>query len=79
MTRKSRVQVAFGRAVKTFRLKSGTSQERLAELTNLHRTYMGDVERGERNISLINMGKVAKGLGIPLSKLIRETEKLMAK
>ena len=57
----------------------GASQEGLADLTNLHRTYIGDVERGERNISLNNMSKVAKALGVSLSKLIGETEKNLRK
>jgi len=72
-----RVQVAWGKAVRKFRLGCGVSQERLAELVGLHRTYIGDVERGERNISLVNMWKLADALGIKLSRLIREMEKYL--
>ena len=50
------------------------SQERLAELANIHRTYIGDVERGTRNISLVNMTRIAKALQVPLSRLIQEME-----
>lgn len=55
------------------------SQEKLAELAELHRTYVGDVERGERNISLLNMAKIADALRIKLSKLVREMEKRLEK
>jgi transcriptional regulator with XRE-family HTH domain len=51
------------------------SQERLAELAEIHRTYIGDVERGKRNIALVNMTKIAKALGISLSRLVKEAEK----
>ena len=55
MKRTARVLTAFGKALKKFRLAAGLSQEDLAELADLHRTYVGDVERGERNVSLINI------------------------
>jgi len=67
-------QLAFGQAVRKFRLKRGFSQERLAELADIHRTYIGDVERGTRNISLLNMTRIAKALQVPLSRLIQEME-----
>jgi transcriptional regulator with XRE-family HTH domain len=67
-------QLAFGQAVRKFRLKRALSQERLAELANIHRTYIGDVERGTRNISLVNMTRIAKALQVPLSRLIQEME-----
>ncbi len=51
------------------------SQEELAELSGLHRTYIGDVERGKRNIALVNMTRIAKALGISLGRLITEMEK----
>jgi transcriptional regulator with XRE-family HTH domain len=67
-------QLAFGQAVRKFRLKRPLSQERLAELANIHRTYIGDVERGPRNISLVNMIRIAKSLQVPLSRLVQEME-----
>ena len=64
-----RVQAAFGKALKWFRASLGVSQEQLAERAELHRTYVGDVERGERNISLLNIAKIADALRIKPSKL----------
>lgn len=69
------VKTAFGTAVRTLRLKRGLSQEKLAELSEIHRTYIGDVERGTRNIALVNMVRIAQALELPLSALIREMEK----
>ena len=48
-------------------MAKGLSQERLAELAGIHRTYVGDVERGARNVSLVNMNKIALALDVPLS------------
>lgn len=56
------------------RENKGLSQEQLAELAGIHRTYIGDVERGTRNIALVNMTRIAKALGVTLSRLIREME-----
>jgi len=53
----------------------GFSQEKLAELAGIHRTYIGDVERGARNIALVNMARLAKALGTSLSRIIMEMEK----
>jgi transcriptional regulator with XRE-family HTH domain len=61
----------FGRAVRKRREKLGISQEQFADLCGLHRTYMGGVERGERNISLANIEKIARALRITLSELFR--------
>ena len=68
------LQVAFGRAVRRRRKTRRISQEKLAELSDINRTYMGDVERGERNLALKNMSKIARALGLRLSRLIRVME-----
>jgi transcriptional regulator with XRE-family HTH domain len=66
---------AFGEAVRKFRTAKGLSQEKLAEHADIHRTYIGDVERGLRNIALVNMHRIAAALGVSLSELIGEMEK----
>lgn len=71
--------MAFGKAVRKARKARGISQEALADLAGLHRTYVGDVERGERNISLLNMSKIAKALHIKLSELVSDSEKHVGK
>ncbi|HLY67922.1 MAG TPA: helix-turn-helix transcriptional regulator [Chloroflexota bacterium] len=60
---------AFGQAVRATRLRLGMTQERLAGKAGLHVTYVGAVERGERNISLENIHALAKGLGVPVRDL----------
>lgn len=79
MKQKKRLQAAFGKAIRKFRVAAGFSQEKLAELADIHRTYVGDVERGERNISIINMAKIASALGVKMSELVREMEKHIGK
>jgi len=60
----------FGDAVRYYRKKSEYSQEKLAQICGLDRTYIGSVERGERNISLDNIVKIATALGVPPGKLL---------
>jgi transcriptional regulator with XRE-family HTH domain len=60
----------LGKNLRTLRLNKGLSQEKLAELTGLHRTYIGGVERGERNISLVNLVRIARILEIPVAELV---------
>jgi transcriptional regulator with XRE-family HTH domain len=60
----------FGKAVRARRNALGITQEELAHRAGIHPTYLGDVERGERNIALINILKLAKALGIKSSSLM---------
>jgi transcriptional regulator with XRE-family HTH domain len=64
------VLVRFGEQLRRVRTRQGISQERLAELAGLHRTYVSSVERGLRNISLLNIDKLADALGVPLATLM---------
>lgn len=65
----------FGNTVRTFRKQLGISQEQLAERAGLHRTYIGSIERGEQNISLLNIEKVANALGISIATLLQDNQK----
>jgi transcriptional regulator with XRE-family HTH domain len=60
----------FGRRVRQFRLERRLSQEKLAELADLHRNYVGGIERGERNVGLVNIVKLAHGLNVRPARLI---------
>ena len=60
----------FGKKVRDERLKQGISQERLGQLAKVHRTYIGMIERAEKNITLTNMEKIAKALGKKVNELI---------
>lgn len=59
----------FGTNVRKYRLEMGVSQEKFAELCNLHRTYISDIERFQRSISLENIQKIADALEIETYKL----------
>ena len=65
---------AFGAAVRRLRSERGWSQEEFADRVGVHRTYMGSVERGERNLSLLNIGRIAQGLQLTLSAFMAEVE-----
>lgn len=60
----------FGKRVRELRQEQKLSQERLAELCDLHRNYIGGVERGERNVSLLNIVKFAHGLKVKPARLM---------
>jgi len=61
----------FGENVRRLRKKAGWSQEKLAEIAELHRTYIGAIERGERNVSLENIVCIARSLRVAPSELLK--------
>lgn len=63
------IKQRFGHAIKKRRLELGLSQEQLAEISSLHRTYISGIERGTRNISIENIGKISRALDISISTL----------
>jgi transcriptional regulator with XRE-family HTH domain len=65
----TQIQKRFGTRMRHLRKDKGLSQESLALACGLDRTYIGGVERGERNISLINIHKIARALGVPAKEL----------
>lgn len=65
-----KILISFGRNVRRFRRDRGLSQERLAELAGVHRTYIGMIERAEKNITLINIEKIAKALNVTIKELL---------
>ena len=66
--------VAFGRAVRKFRTAKGISQERLADDARIHRTYIGGIERGERNPTLTMIFRLAGALEVPVYRLLEQAE-----
>ena len=68
---KSKLLVQFGQNIGHERRKLGISQEKLAEFAGLHRTYIGMIERGEKNITLLNINNIARGLGLNLIDLFK--------
>ncbi|MBW4444289.1 MAG: helix-turn-helix domain-containing protein [Plectolyngbya sp. WJT66-NPBG17] len=67
----TKTRLLFARNLRRAREARGISQEMLAELAGLHRTYVGSVERGERNISIDNIERLAKALGLEPENLLR--------
>ena len=65
------ILISFGNKVKTFRKEMGISQEELAFRSDLHRTYIGMIERAEKNITLKNIEKIANGLDISVLDLFK--------
>ncbi len=63
---------AFGRRLRVLRTERGLSQEALADLAGIHRTYVGSVERGERNVALDNIHALADALGVSAARLIAD-------
>lgn len=70
----SDIQEAFGRAIRKFRMDRGLSQENFADMCGLHRTYISDIERGIRNVSLENIEKMSIALDVNISDIFKEIE-----
>jgi transcriptional regulator with XRE-family HTH domain len=64
------LRAVFAENLRRHRTRRGLSQEGLAELTGLHRTYIGSVERAERNISIDNIERIARALGVAAADLL---------
>ena len=64
----------FGQRVRALREHRGLSQEALADQSGLHRTYISSIERGQRNVGLDNVLRIASALGVPASALFEETD-----
>lgn len=67
---KPTARLIFAKNLKQLRVERGLSQELLAEMANLHRTYVGSVERGERNVSIDNMESFANALSVSLRDML---------
>ena len=67
-------KIVFANRLKEFRTSKGISQEKLAELSGLHRTYVSSVERFERNITVDNMERLANALGVDIRELLKPYE-----
>lgn len=65
------VRKKIGERIRHFRMKKGISQEELSFQSDLHRTYISDIERGVRNVSIVNIKKIATALGISVSELTK--------
>ncbi len=68
---KINIKLIVGENIRTLRQAKGWSQEKLAFEADLHRTYIGDIERGERNVSVVNVQKIADALGVCAADLLR--------
>lgn len=71
ITMKKGILVKFGQKVRAERAKLGLSQEELASRAKVHRTYIGMIERAEKNITLENIEKVAKALNVSIENLMK--------
>lgn len=68
------LRLTLAKNIRFYRLQRHFSQEKLADLSDLHRTYIGSIERGERNVSIDNIEKIARALDISASTLLESNE-----
>lgn len=71
MSMKKEILVKFGNRIRDERLKQGLSQEKLASRAGVHRTYIGMIERAEKNITLENIEKIAKALNLSIFDIFK--------
>ena len=71
MNSKKKILIKFGERVREIRKENGLSQEQLSFKADLHRTYIGMIERAEKNITLVNIEKIAKALEISINDLMK--------
>jgi transcriptional regulator with XRE-family HTH domain len=74
VAQKSPAHAALGRAIRRYRTGHAMSQEDLAHRSGMHRTYVGGIERGERNPSFTNLLRLADALQVPVSELLASVE-----
>ena len=67
----SKILIEFGKRVREERTKQGLSQEELANKADVHRTYIGMIERAEKNITLENIEKISKALNVKITELLK--------
>ena len=68
------VLIKFGERVRQLRKENGLSQEELSYRADLHRTYIGMIERAEKNITLVNIEKIANALNVEIKELFNEAK-----
>jgi transcriptional regulator with XRE-family HTH domain len=71
MIKKSPILIKFGKTVREKRLSRKLSQEQLAHLSDVHRTYIGMIERAEKNVTLTSIQKIAKALEVDIIDLLK--------
>ncbi|WP_183991593.1 helix-turn-helix domain-containing protein [Salinibacter ruber] len=74
MVFRDKVLGSLGSKIREERLEKSMSQEELSHRAGLDRSYVGGVERGERNVSAVNLVRIAVGIGVPLSSLFAEVD-----
>ena len=70
-----KIVLKYGQTIRSLRQRGNISQEQLADLCGLHRTYISDIELGKRNVSLENIDKIASALNMRISDIFLEVEK----
>lgn len=68
--KKHEINIRVGKKIRDIRQSKGLSQEQLAEYAEVHRTYIGMIERAEKNITLVSLEKIARALGVEIGELL---------